>query len=45
MARSLQVALDAQGQVSFEDVPLAVNKTTKEVNKNFEIYLSLYPRP
>lgn len=34
--------VDAQGEVSVEDVPLAVNKATKEVNKNFEIYLSLY---
>ncbi len=34
--------VDAQGQVSVEDVELAVNKTTKVVNKNFEIYLSLY---
>ncbi len=34
--------VDAQGKVTVEDVPLAVNKATKEVNKNFEIYLSLY---
>lgn len=34
--------VDAQGQVSVEEVALAVNKTTKLVNKNFEIYLSLY---
>ncbi len=34
--------VDAQGQVTVEDLPLAVNKATKEVNKNFEIYLSLY---
>ncbi len=34
--------VDAQGQVTIEAIPLAVNKATKEVNKNFEIYLSLY---
>ncbi|MFZ2220430.1 MAG: DEAD/DEAH box helicase family protein [Rhodoferax sp.] len=34
--------VDAQGQVTLEAIPLAVNKATKEVNKNFEIYLSLY---
>ena len=30
------------GQVTVEDVPLAVNKTTKQVDKSYEIYLSLY---
>ncbi len=34
--------VDAQGQVTTEFVDLAVNKTTKEVNKSYEIYLSLY---
>ena len=34
--------VDAQGQVTIEDLELAVNKTTKEVNKSYEIYLSLY---
>ncbi len=34
--------IDAQGHVTFEDLELAVNKTTKEVNKSYEIYLSLY---
>jgi type I restriction enzyme R subunit len=33
---------DAQGSVSVEDVDLAVNKTTKQVDKSYEIYLSLY---
>ncbi len=30
------------GQVTLEDVALAVNKTTKQVDKSYEIYLSLY---
>ena len=34
--------VDAQGQVTVEDVALAVNKTTKQVDKSYEIYLSLY---
>ncbi len=34
--------VDAQGAVSLEDVDLAVNKTTKLVDKSYEIYLSLY---
>jgi len=34
--------VDAQGQVTVEDLELAVNKSTKEVNKSYEIYLSLY---
>ncbi|MBK9440471.1 MAG: DEAD/DEAH box helicase family protein [Comamonadaceae bacterium] len=34
--------VDAQGQVTLEDIDLAVNKSTKEVNKSYEIYLSLY---
>lgn len=34
--------LDAQGQVTVEDLDLAVNKTTKLVDKSYEIYLSLY---
>ncbi|MEA3393901.1 MAG: DEAD/DEAH box helicase family protein [Pseudomonadota bacterium] len=34
--------VDAQGAVSVEDVDLAVNKTTKQVDKSYEIYLSLY---
>ena len=34
--------VDAQGQITIEDVDLAVNKTTKLVDKSYEIYLSLY---
>ncbi|MDH4417124.1 MAG: DEAD/DEAH box helicase family protein [Acidovorax sp.] len=34
--------VDAQGQVTVEDLDLAVNKTTKLVDKSYEIYLSLY---
>ena len=34
--------VDAQGKVTVEDVELAVNKTTKRVDKSYEIYLSLY---
>jgi len=34
--------VDAQGKVTLEDLDLAVNKSTKEVNKSYEIYLSLY---
>ena len=34
--------VDSQGQVSVENVDLAVNKTTKLVDKSYEIYLSLY---
>ncbi len=34
--------VDAQGQVTIEDVELAVHKTTKQVDKSYEIYLSLY---
>jgi len=34
--------IDAQGNTTVEDVDLAVNKTTKQVDKSYEIYLSLY---
>ena len=34
--------VDAPGQVTVDDVELAVNKTTKQVDKSYEIYLSLY---
>lgn len=34
--------INAQGQVEVEEVDLAVNKTTKLVDKSYEIYLSLY---
>ena len=34
--------INAQGQTEVEALPLALNKTTKQVNKSYEIYLSLY---
>ena len=34
--------IDAQGAVTVEYVDLAVNKSTKQVDKSYEIYLSLY---
>lgn len=34
--------VDEQGQLTVEDLDLAVNKTTKLVDKSYEIYLSLY---
>lgn len=34
--------VDAQGRVFVEEVDLAVNKSTKQVDKSYEIYLSLY---
>ena len=34
--------INAQGQTEVEQIPLAVNKTTKKVDTVFEIYLSLY---
>ncbi|MDP2448722.1 MAG: DEAD/DEAH box helicase family protein [Polaromonas sp.] len=34
--------VDEQGAVTVEEVELAVNKTTKLVDKSYEIYLSLY---
>lgn len=34
--------VDAKGQVTVESVDLAVNRTTKQVDKSYEIYLSLY---
>ena len=34
--------VDAQGKATVEDVDLAVNKTTKLVDKSYEIYLALY---
>jgi len=34
--------VDAQGRKYIEEVELAVNKTTKLVDKSYEIYLSLY---
>lgn len=40
-AKGIEV-VDAQGKVSVEAVDLAINKITKQVNKSYEIYLSLY---
>lgn len=34
--------VNAQGQVTLEEVDLAIHKTTKLVDKSYEIYLSLY---
>lgn len=34
--------VDAQGRVTVDDVDLAVSKSTKQVDKSYEIYLSLY---
>jgi type I restriction enzyme R subunit len=34
--------INAQGQVELEDLEVAVHKTTKQVDKSYEIYLSLY---
>ncbi|MCA3240363.1 MAG: DEAD/DEAH box helicase family protein [Rubrivivax sp.] len=40
-AKGVEV-VDAQGKTTVEEVDLAIHKTTKQVNKNYEIYLSLY---
>ena len=34
--------VDGQGQLTVEELNLAVSPTTKQVNKSYEIYLSLY---
>jgi type I restriction enzyme R subunit len=34
--------VDAQGTVTVDELDLAVNKSTKQVDKSYEIYLSLY---
>jgi type I restriction enzyme R subunit len=34
--------VDAEGKITLEEVDLAVHKTTKLVDKSYEIYLSLY---
>jgi type I restriction enzyme R subunit len=34
--------VDAQGKLTVEELELAVNRSTKQVNKSYEIYLSLY---
>jgi type I restriction enzyme R subunit len=40
-AKGVEV-VDSQGKTTIEDVDLAINRTTKQVNKSYEIYLSLY---
>lgn len=40
-AKGIEV-VDAQGKTTVEAVELAVSKSTKQVNKSYEIYLSLY---
>ena len=40
-AKGVEV-VDARGQTVSEEVDLAINRTTKQVNKSYEIYLSLY---
>ncbi len=40
-AKGVEV-VDGQGKTSVEDVDLAINRATKQVNKSYEIYLSLY---
>ena len=40
-AKGVEV-VDSQGKATIEDVDLAINRTTKQVNKSYEIYLSLY---
>ncbi len=40
-AKGVEV-VDAQGKTTLEEVDLAIHKTTKQVNKSYEIYLSLY---
>ncbi|WP_296511182.1 EcoAI/FtnUII family type I restriction enzme subunit R [Rhodoferax sp.] len=34
--------INAQGKLEVDEVDLAIDKTTKQVNKSYEIYLSLY---
>ena len=40
-AKGVEV-FDSQGKTTIEEVDLAVNRSTKQVNKSYEIYLSLY---
>lgn len=40
-AKGVEV-VDSQGKTTVEDVDLAINRATKQVNKSYEIYLSLY---
>ena len=40
-AKGIEV-VDGTGKTTSEDIDLAINKSTKQVNKSYEIYLSLY---
>ncbi len=40
-AKGVEV-IDSQGKTTIEEVDLAINRATKQVNKSYEIYLSLY---
>jgi len=40
-AKGVEV-VDGQGKTTLEDVDLAIHRTTRQVNKSYEIYLSLY---
>lgn len=40
-AKGVEV-VDSQGKTAVEEVDLAINRATKQVNKSYEIYLSLY---
>ena len=40
-AKGIEV-VDGQGKTMVEDFDLAINRATKQVNKSYEIYLSLY---
>jgi type I restriction enzyme, R subunit len=40
-AKGVEV-VDSQGKTTVEEVDLAINRATKQVNKSYEIYLSLY---
>ncbi len=40
-AKGIEV-VDAQGGTTIEAIDLAIHRTTKQVNKSYEIYLSLY---
>jgi type I restriction enzyme R subunit len=40
-AKGVEV-VHSQGKTTVEDVDLAINRATKQVNKSYEIYLSLY---
>jgi type I restriction enzyme R subunit len=40
-AKGIEV-VDSQGRTTIEEVDVAINRTTKQVNKAYEIYLSLY---